>query len=353
MNQKQNQAQRTIALVIPAYDPDEKLVRLLGEVLSGWEGPVIVVDDGSKRDSQTVFARAQQLGAVVLHHCVNLGKGRALKTAFNACLTQYGSLTGCVTADADGQHTAEDILRCAAELKRFPEELILGSRDFSGADVPWKSRWGNRLTCLIMRLFGGVALADTQTGLRGIPAAFMRSLMNVSGERYEFETNMLLQARRQRLKMRELPIRTVYLEQNRTSHFRPFRDGLRIYALFLKYTASSLISSVVDLGAFAIFVALLRTPMPQWYIPAATVLARILSAGVNYGLNSGLVFEKQANRKSAAAYFALCAVQMAASAGFVSLLFGACGWPETLCKIIVDGLLFFISFQIQNRWIFR
>ena len=347
------EVQGRIALIIPAYQPDQMLVRLLEGLCPRWPGPVVVVDDGSGEEAGAVFAQAEQLGVLVLHHCVNLGKGRALKTAFNACLCLPGTLIGCVTADADGQHRPEDILRCGEELRRRPDSLILGCRDFSGPDVPWKSRWGNRITCVVMRLFGGLALSDTQTGLRGIPAGFMRRLMNVSGERYEFETNMLLEARRLRLPVEEVEIRTVYLEQNRASHFRPLRDGVRIYALFLKYTASSVASSVVDLGAFSLFVALFRSALPGWYITAATVLARILSAGVNYGINSGLVFEKKMSRKSGAAYLLLCVLQMAASAGLVSLLFGLLHWPETLCKIVVDVLLFFISFQIQNRWIFR
>lgn len=342
-----------IALVIPAYQPDGMLVRLVEKLCPDWQGPVVVVDDGSGKEAKPVFARVEALGATVLHHCVNLGKGRALKTGFNACLCMPEPLIGCVTADADGQHKPEDILRCAEELRLSPNRLILGSRDFSGKDVPWKSRWGNRITCMVMRLFGGLTLSDTQTGLRGIPADFMRTLMPVSGERYEFETNMLLEAKRLHLAVREVPIQTVYLEQNRASHFRPLRDGLRIYALFLKYTASSLASSVVDLGVFSLLVALLQGVLPGWYILASTVLARILSAGVNYGINSGLVFEKKMSRTSGAAYFLLCLVQMIASAGLVTLLFSVLRWPETLCKVVVDVMLFFISFQIQNRWIFR
>ena len=198
-----------IALVIPAYEPGEHLIRILQQLSPQWSGPVIVVDDGSSEKSAPIFRKAEEMGARVLRHSVNLGKGRALKTAFNACLTEHMGLIGCVTADADGQHLPEDILRCAKALCRTPSALILGRRDFSGAQVPWQNRLGNRMTCLVMRLFGGVDLEDTQTGLRGIPAAFMRRLMQVDGERYEFETNMLLFAKRQDVAMIEVPIQTV------------------------------------------------------------------------------------------------------------------------------------------------
>lgn len=342
-----------IALVIPAYEPGAPLIRLLQQLCPHWNGPIIVVDDGSSEKSAPIFRQAEEMGARVLRHSVNLGKGRALKTAFNVCLTEYMGLIGCVTADADGQHLPEDILRCAKALCRTPSALILGCRDFSGTQVPWQNRLGNRMTCLVMRWFGGVDLEDTQTGLRGIPAGFMRRLMQVDGERYEFETNMLLFAKRQDIAMIEIPIETVYLDQNRASHFRPLRDGLRIYALFLRFSAVSLFCALVDLALFSLFVAVLRPLAQEWYIAAATVGARILSAVTNYRLNSGLVFEKRMTRKSGVGYFALCVLQMAASAGLVSLLFDVLHWPELLCKVIVDGLLFFVSFQIQNRWIFR
>lgn len=342
-----------IALVIPAYEPDAALTRLIAKLKPHWPGPVLVVDDGSSKSAEPVFVRAEQLGATVLRHESNLGKGRALKTAFHACLTKFNGLIGCVTADADGQHLPEDILRCAGELLRTPHQLILGSRDFADQSVPWKSRWGNRVTCAVMRLFAGIPLADTQTGLRGIPAEFLHCLLQVEGERYEYETNMLLAAKREGLEIRSIPIRTVYLEQNRTSHFRPLRDGLRIYLLFFKYALSSLTSSAVDLLLFTLFVSWFRGVTSGGYILIATALARVLSAGINYTVNSRLVFERRMSKTSGAAYFLLCAAQMAASAVLVTLLFGVARWPEPLCKVLVDTVLFFASFQIQNRWIFR
>lgn len=342
-----------IALIIPAYEPDRALTRLLAELKPHWQGPILVVDDGSSKTAGPVFAQAEQLGAVVLHHDTNRGKGRALKTAFGACLTQFEGLAGCVTADADGQHLPEDILHCAAELQRHPHQLILGSRDFSDARVPWKSRWGNRVTCMVMRLFAGMRLSDTQTGLRGIPAGFFHHLLHVNGERYEFETNMLFAAKQDGLEIRSIPIHTVYLEQNRSSHFRPLRDGMRIYFLFFKYAGSSLAASAVDLALFTVLVSLLRNVAPGNYILLSTALARVLSAAVNYAVNSRLVFGKRMSKTSGFAYFLLCVVQMAASAGLVTLLFGVSRWPEALCKVVVDVVLFFVSFQIQRRWIFR
>ena len=128
---------------------------------------------------------------------------------------------------------------------------------------------------------------------------------------------------------------------------------MRIYFLFFKYAGSSLAASAVDLGLFTVFVSLLRNVAPGKYILLSTALARVLSAGTNYMVNSRLVFGKRISPASGFAYFLLCTVQMAVSAGLVTLLFGATRWPESLCKVIVDVMLFFVSFQIQHRWIFR
>ena len=345
-----------IALVIPAYEPGEPLIRLLQQLCPQWSGPVIVVDDGSSEKSAPIFRQAEEMGTRVLRHSVNLGKGRALKTAFNVCLTEYMGLIGCVTADADGQHLPEDILRCAKALCRTPSALILGCRDFSGTQVPWQNRLGNRMTCLVMRLFGGVDLEDTQTGLRGIPAAFMRRLMQVDGERYEFETNMLLEAKAASVPILEVKIPTIYLEKNKRSHFRPVQDSIRIYGMFGKFLFSSLSSSVLDLLLFSLFCALFRdrTLLYADYIVLSTVAARVLSAVYNFGINYRVVFQSGAAVwKSALKYFLLAALQMGCSAFLVSLIYSFTGGWEIAVKIPVDVALFFLSFWIQREAVYR
>lgn len=344
---------KRVALVIPAFEPDQKLMNLIKRICPLWAGPVVVVDDGSGRQAQEILVQARQAGVVVLRHGVNRGKGRALKTAFHYCLSLSAPLIGCVTADADGQHTAQDILRCAAALNCVPDHLVLGCRDFSAPQVPWKSRCGNLYTRFFMKWFCGVQLSDTQTGLRAIPADFMRQLLTTYGERYEFETNMLLDARRIGVPVQEIPIETVYLNDNRSSHFRPLRDGLSICALFLRFLAVSLGSAALDILCFSLFVPLLQPLLPGAYILLSTVLARILSSLANYTANSHTVFHKKANRQRLCRYGLLCVMQMLVSAGMVALVFRLADWPEFLCKLFVDSLLFLVSFQIQNRWIFR
>ena len=348
-----------IPVIIPAYEPDEKLLILLNHLKEAGIRNMIVVDDGSGSDYQTLFARAEATeGCTVLHHAVNLGKGRALKTAFNACLLRFPTQCGCVTADSDGQHTPQDILACMKKLWENPEALVLGCRNFDAADVPMRSSFGNKCTRKVFRYLVGLSVSDTQTGLRAIPASFMKSLMNVRGERFEYETNMLIEAKNLNIRVLEVPVKTIYIEENKTSHFNPIKDSVRIYMIFGKFLFSSLSSSVLDLALFGLFCKALRAASGIWtglpYIVGATILARIISAIYNFLLNYKVVFQSSANlAASAAKYFALAVCQMLCSAFLVNELFGLLGGYEVAVKIPVDVLLFFLSFVIQREFVYR
>lgn len=348
-----------IPVIIPAYEPDEKLLILLNHLKEAGIRNMIVVDDGSGSDYQALFARAEATeGCTVLHHAVNLGKGRALKTAFNACLLRFPTQCGCVTADSDGQHTPQDILACMKKLWENPEALVLGCRNFDAADVPMRSSFGNKCTRKVFRYLVGLSVSDTQTGLRAIPASFMKSLMNVRGERFEYETNMLIETKNMSVPILEVPVETIYLEENKTSHFNPIKDSVRIYMIFGKFLFSSLSSSVLDLALFGLFCKVLRAASGIWtglpYIVGATILARIISAIYNFLLNYKVVFQSSANLAAAAAkYFALAVCQMLCSAFLVNELFGLLGGYEVAVKIPVDVLLFFLSFVIQREFVYR
>ena len=333
--------EKQIPVIIPAYEPDEKMIRLLQTLQEAGIERIVVVDDGSGNEYRNLFEQAKQLGAIVLTHAVNLGKGRALKTAFNEVLNRYPEAIGAITADSDGQHTPACIQKCMEAMEKEPEKLILGCRNFDQGNVPAKSEWGNKITRQVLKYLCGVAVSDTQTGLRGIPAAFMRHLME-AGE--------------QKVGIREVPIETVYLNDNKGSHFNPLLDSARIYLVFAKFLFSSLSSCIIDLVLFALFCSLTKERMPEAvsYIVVSTVLARVVSAGYNFFLNYRVVFKSSgAVWKSAVRYFVLAVVQMLASAGLVSLLYGVLGGSEVAVKILVDVFLFFISFMIQREIVYR
>ncbi len=344
-----------IAAVVPSLNPDKCLTEVIKGLIGVGFTRIYVINDGSDDAHLAPFAEAEALSqCVVIHHDKNYGKGRALKTAFARHLESPGEYTGLVTLDGDGQHTPEDTLRVAQALLENPHSLALGARDFSKVDVPAKSAFGNKLTRSIFKLAYGMPITDTQTGLRGIPNDFAQALLDVKGDRYEFETNMLLETKPNGVSIIEIPISTIYLDNNAASHFRPLADSVRIYARILKYTASSLLSFLVDFGLFALLNWLFRSFEPELRFLIATVGARACSGFFNFMLNKKVVFKSTARTSGALLrYFALLVIQAATSYAGVYLLSGVLFFPDLLSKILVDTTLFFVSYFIQRRWVFR
>lgn len=221
---RSGQRRTSPVVLIPAYDPDARLLPLLkalGEVFAR----IVLVDDGSVRGRE-ILSAASPLVERVLVHAANRGKGAALKTGL-----AYIGAEDVVTADADGQHTIADIVRVADALSECRGGLVLGERALAG-DVPLRSRFGNAFTRLVFRL-AGVRVTDTQTGLRGIPGSLVERVAAIPGDRYEYELLMLLDTRRHAERPCTVPIETVYFDGNKGSHFRPFGDSVRNnWALF-------------------------------------------------------------------------------------------------------------------------
>ena len=234
---------------------------------------------------------------------------------------------------------------------------MLGVRRFDGEDVPWRSRMGNGITERVFAYVAGVHVTDTQTGLRGIPRTFMKELLDVPGERFEFETQMLLESAGN-YPIIEVPIRTIYdSKENHQTHFNTLTDSVKIYRIlgkkFMKYVFSSFSSCVLDLVLFTIFCGMFKGRTGN-YIAVSTVLARVISATCNYALNYKVVFESRKKvHTSGVRYLILALIQMGLSALLVT---GGCGLlptvPEVAVKVVVDGVLFFISYAVQQRYVF-
>ena len=352
---------RHSVILIPALQPDEKLTAYVRELREQGFSHIIAVDDGSGEAYERVFSALAQMGCIVLRHAANYGKGRALKSGFNEFLNRYGktdSICGVITADSDGQHLVSDVIRMDRRLTETGRDkscLFLGSRDFGGKNVPFRSRFGNRLTGFLFRLLYGKKLRDTQTGLRGFTAAALPSFLTLRGERFEFETSVLIEAVRRKIPIEELPIETVYLENNSGTHFRPLRDSVYIYGVlfgeFFRYLLSSLSASVIDIGLFHLLSGCIPGISGIWI---GTGLARAVSSFYNYSVNRSAVFKDAGKMKrSLWRYYLLCVLQAACSAGLVSALAGILLAGKTLCKVLVDTVLFFVSFQVQRRAVFR
>lgn len=344
-----------IAIIIPSLNPDEKLCNLVVALRKAGFSTIILVNDGSDLSTCHFFNQAVQTsGCILLNHTVNQGKGRALKTAFEYILTQCPQIKGAVTVDADGQHSVKDTVACANALCAHPDSLIMGCRQFSEKHIPARSRMGNKFTCKVIKLLCGISLSDTQTGLRGISLTYMQKFIEIKGERFEYEMNMLLAAKENNIPFYEVPIQTIYIDENKTSHFNPLKDSLRIYAVFGKFLLSSLSSSVVDIVLFSLLVILLKSILPNTYIILATAGARIVSSIVNFLINKNTVFHDGSNKiQTVIKYFSLCIIQLALSAFSVNLLFALLSINESVIKIMVDTILFILSFYIQREWVFR
>ncbi len=343
-----------IGIIIPSLSPDERLVMLVQQLKEEGFCRILVVNDGSSEEYDPIFQQTVQLGADLARHVVNQGKGRALKTAFHYVLQNWSDCIGVATIDSDGQHAVKDIIRCAQRLSEKPDTLVMGCRNFKQENVPWKSSFGNILTSKVMQMLVGIKVSDTQTGLRVMSMETARKFLTVSGERFEYETNMLLCCKKDGIAIEEVTIETIYYEGNKSTHFRPFQDSLLIYGMFFKFIAASLSSSVIDLGLFALFTALLKKTVPAYYIVISTVIARIFSSLYNFFVNRKGVFKSQSGiGRAMVRYYILAVCQMTLSALGVSWLFAVLGGNETLIKVVVDTVLFLISFQIQREWVFK
>ena len=337
----------TLAVLVPAWQPEARLPTLLGELLEGGFGVIVVVDDGSRPECRSVFAEVAALPRVeLLRHAVNLGKGRALKTGFNHLLDSHPECTGVVTADADGQHTSEDIERVAQVLLRSGERPVLGSRGFE-RNVPLRSRIGNLVTRQVFGFLTGTKLSDTQTGLRGLPLAILPELLPLEGERYEYEMTMLAHLCRSGQTPLELPIATVYIEENRGSHFNPIWDSMRIYFVLLRFYASSLLAAGVDFAGFSLCFALTH------HLLLSVAVGR-LSSLINFAINRRFVFRSRASVPGSLwRYYVLAAAVGAVSYGLILTLQTYARWNVFAAKVAVDVLLSLVSFSAQRTFVFR
>ena len=348
-----------VSVVIPSLDPDDRLLKVIRGVQEKGFSDILLVDDGSAPENRHYFdTAAQELGCSVLHHEGNKGKGRALKTAFQWLLDNRPDIAGCVTIDGDDQHHPDDIEACVkVMLADERDSLVLGVRDFNADNVPPKSRFGNKLTSFVFRVFCGLKVSDTQTGLRVFPRAILPRMLEITGERFEYETNMLLVCKNAGIPLVEQTIRTIYIDENKTTHFHPIKDSLRVYGIILKFFLSSLLSFLIDYVLYNVFNVAFKSMGFAKHLFLATVLARLLSSLFNFTFNRKAVFRSNAPLAiTVARYYILWAVQLMTSYLLVALLsspFGDSTFAQAVFKLIVDTVLYFVSFRVQQAWVFR
>ena len=323
-------------VLIPAYQPDARLPRLILELhRADPSSKIVVVDDGSGQKFSDIFEASATAGAHVISYENNRGKGYALREGFTWIRDVAGDSRECVvTADADGQHTLNDIFRVGRTCTDTGKS-VLGVREFVG-HVPARSRIGNTATSALFWLATGWKLKDTQTGLRAFPVALLPALLEVQGDRYEYELRVLLHLAKFRHPVSQIPIETIYEAGNPTSHFRPLQDSARIWAPLLKFAASSGVATVIDY----VLVLVLNALTGALFFPV--IAARLVSASVNFGVSL---------RRSALRYAALAVAVVAGSYTMLAVLTGI-GMPLWIAKIIADTTMYLVSYSAQSRYVF-
>jgi glycosyltransferase involved in cell wall biosynthesis len=334
-------------MIIPALNPLPLLLELLKDLQDQGVNHILLVDDGSSVEFQSVFDAASALGVTVLHHSANMGKGAALKTAFERAYIQ--GYSAVVTVDADGQHRATDAVRIARQVLQARSTIcVLGVRSFA-SDIPLRSRFGNLLTRQIFSAFSQVRVSDTQTGLRGFSADLLPQLCKVPGDRYEFEMQMLLWLAESNILIKEIPIDTIYIDNNSQSHFHPIVDSLKIYWVLFRDFFVSVSSFGIDITLFSIFHAI------TGQVFLSTYLSRSVSAVYNF-LGSRLfvfrVLDKTRLGREMILYFLLALLLASGSGIIVQILSVRTGWGVTLCKIMTDLTLYITSFLVRRFVIF-
>lgn len=337
-------------LLVPAYCPGPALLRTLADVRAARpDWPLVVVDDGSGAAYADTFAQARAAGADVVTCEVNRGKGAALKAGFHhVAATRPGSPVVC--ADADGQHALDDIVAVGERLLEDPgaRRVVLGTRSFDGT-VPLRSRVGNTVTRWLFTAATRTRVADTQTGLRGLPAGLLGWACAVPGERYEHELQVLLHAGRAGIALDQVPIATIYLDDNSSSHFRPVVDSVRVYAPLLAFLASALAAFAIDTVVLLLLQALTGDLL------VSVVGARLTSAGVNFVVNRRLVFDSEhrvPTGRAALRYAVLATCLLGLNYLLLSGLTGL-GLALLPAKVLTEVALVPTSFAAQQALVFR
>ena len=355
-------------IVIPAYRPDEKLFGVIDGLASG-DDRFIVVDDGSGAAYAGIFRRLEKeySGVTVIRHCLNRGKGRALKTAFEYISGICREDDGILTIDADGQHLTRDALTVMSAWKNDPDAFIIGSRHFSG-HVPFRSRWGNAITRSVFAVTSGVRVYDTQSGLRAFSVKRIKDFLEIKGERYDYEIAELLFAAKQHIKIIEAPINTVYIAGNRSSHFRLFKDSWIIYKMIFLFMLSSFSCFLIDYSLLLILASVFKS-LPQavetapgmFALPVfglmadthlvALIIARAVSSFVNFLLNMRVVF-KTSNRTALIRFYTVIIGMLIANYGLLALVADSKGMPLWIAQLVVQAVLYPFSFILQRKFVF-
>ncbi len=335
-------------IIIPAYEPTNKVIKLIEQIKELSDLEIIVIDDGSGKNYKHIFKELEKKNVKVLTHEKNKGKGEAIKTAIKY-LIQNKENEGCVFADCDGQHTVKDIIKVQETLIKNHKDMVIGVRNFDQKNIPARSKIGNKISRVLFKMMTGIKIADTQTGLRAYSAKIFNWLLEIDGSRYDYEFNILLKIKEDNISYEEIKIETIYEDKNKQSHFNPIKDSILIYKPVVKFLLSSLLSFVIDFCLLLIFQYTLKNLL------LSVILSRIISSVVNFVCNKNYVFERKDDKRVLGMiikYYVLAIVIMILNYLILNLLYSKLNINIIISKIITEIILYSLSFIFQKRVVF-
>ena len=358
-----------ITVVIPSYNPNVNLTMFIDELLLAGFRDIVIVDDGSDLDEKKVQMAYSYVKAknecVVMHHGTNMGKGAALKTAFKYCMLNRPKDTLIITVDDDGQYSVENIIQCVERYRAIYEEtgeypVLLGSRKFADSGYKFVKRLVNYISGFVMKYMCFVKVRDVQTGLRLIPHKYLRQMMHIDGNGFDYEINMLPEMKYKKIPYAE---EMIYIDQTNGQYadYNPVRDVLKCLGVMIRYVFSSLSATVLDIVVFYILLMMFDSgvlPLDKSLgMLYATFIARVASSTYNCIINKKAVFKSEVPMKSVIVRFYVFSMIKAVISYFMTLassyLIGSYADSLTVVvKLIVDLILFFGGYPVQKKWIF-
>lgn len=348
-----------VSIILPSYNPDERLCRVISGLVDYGFSDIIVINDGSDEDRLCYFPTQDKFPeCTVITHDENMGKGAALKTGFRYFLATRGNRLGVITVDGDNQHAPEDIYAVAKEFSRHSDEIVIGSRDYKLPGVPRSRRSSNSIASFLFRLVLGLRVSDTQSGLRALPKRCLPVFVKIKDNRYGFEVNMFQEIRAYGMKYREFSVNKVCIEKEKASHFNPIVVVYRICSIILRFSLSASVSVIVELILFSFFQTLFADVFEDAVIILSLALSRAVSSIINFNINKKVVFTSGEDIKQAIPKFYVYTIsQMLVSAMLIYII----SWMtyteavtlRTIIKVCVDTALFPITFRVQREWVFK
>ena len=338
------------AVIITLYYENRKTIELCNKLHELGAENIVIVNDGCPYKNE-FFNELISIGCHIINLKGQNGKGASLRAGIKFAHDNLYNITGYITADADGQHSAEDVMKISRALDLRPDCLILGRRNLRKSKAPFAVRFGHFISSIYFKVITGVRCKDTQTGLRGIPASLYDIAMETKGDRFDYEMNFLTICADRKISFYDVNTTAQYSKEQKSS-YRIFRDSYLIYKTPLKFATSSVGCTMIDLLLFTIFAYILPSSM-VWNVALATVMARIISGGINFLINRKMIFKNDGKaRNQAMRFITLFFCIMCASTVIVSLL-SFIPFPVTIIKAIVDLLLWTVNYTVQRQWVFK